>query len=110
MESVVPPVTIVSIRATEVYLAEQDPKIGNRLVIQALVKFDTTQVSGTSSQHFCRSCSTLLYGQVLHVRDRQGKPVESELSKPHRVVQYIVMEKVGWYDCPWKFKEQIFRA
>jgi len=40
----VSPVTIVSIRAAEIYLAEQDPKVGNRLVIQALVKFDTTQV------------------------------------------------------------------
>lgn len=85
----VSPVTIVSIRAAEIYLAEQDPKVGNRLVIQALVKFDTTQ--------------------VLKVTDRHGNPVESELSKPHRVVQYIILEKIGWYDTPWKLKEQIYR-
>ena len=35
----VSPTTIVSIRAAKIYLAEQDPKMGNRLVIQALVKF-----------------------------------------------------------------------
>lgn len=49
---VVSPVTIVSIRAAEIYLAEQDPKVGNRLVIQALVKFDTTQVRPPF--HHCR--------------------------------------------------------
>ncbi|KAL4061710.1 hypothetical protein V8B97DRAFT_2000817 [Scleroderma yunnanense] len=86
---VVPPVTVVSIRAAEIYLAEQDPKVGHRLVIQALVKFDTTQ--------------------VLKVTDRHGNPIKSELSKPHRVVQYIILEKIGWYDSPWKLKEQIYR-
>ncbi|KAI6043954.1 hypothetical protein EDC04DRAFT_496627 [Pisolithus marmoratus] len=85
-----PPVTIVSIRAAEIYLAEQDPKVGHRLVIQALAKFDTTQ--------------------VLKITDRHGKPVESELSKPHRVVQYVVLEKIGWYDSPWKLREQIYRT
>ncbi|KAG6336985.1 hypothetical protein ID866_2086 [Astraeus odoratus] len=75
MTAVVPPVTVVSIRAAEIYLAEKDPKVGNRLVIQALVKFDTTQ--------------------VLKVTDRQGNLIDSELSKPHRVVQYIVLEKIG---------------
>ncbi|KAI6124571.1 hypothetical protein EDD16DRAFT_1703786 [Pisolithus croceorrhizus] len=86
----VPPVTIVSIRAAEIYLAEQDPKVGHRLVIQALAKFDTTQ--------------------VLKITDRHGKLVESELSKPHRVVQYVVLEKIGWYDSPWKLREQIYRT
>ncbi|KIO14142.1 hypothetical protein M404DRAFT_12046 [Pisolithus tinctorius Marx 270] len=85
-----PPVTIVSIRAAEIYLAEHDPKVGHRLVIQALAKFDTTQ--------------------VLKITDRHGKPVESELSKPHRVVQYVVLEKIGWYDSPWKLREQIYRT
>ena len=46
------PATIVSIRAAEIYFAEQDPKMGNRLVIQALVKYDTTQVRAHSHHHY----------------------------------------------------------
>ena len=52
----VSPATIVSIRAAEIYFAEQDPKMGNRLVMQALVKFDTAQV-GVRSYHSCSSSS-----------------------------------------------------
>jgi hypothetical protein len=40
-----PGATIVSIRSGEVYIAKEPPKRGNRLVIHALVKFETTQVS-----------------------------------------------------------------
>lgn len=39
------PVDIVSIRAGEVYTENADPINGHRLLIQALVKFDTTHVS-----------------------------------------------------------------
>lgn len=39
-----PGVTVVSIRSGEVYIAKEPPKRGNRLVIHALVKFETTQV------------------------------------------------------------------
>ena len=52
----VSPATIVSIRAAETYFAEQDPKMGNHLVMQALVKFDTTQVRARS-YHSCSSSS-----------------------------------------------------
>lgn len=41
------PVDIVSIRAGEVYTENTDPVNGHRLLIQALVKFDTTQASGS---------------------------------------------------------------
>jgi mitochondrial protein MBA1 len=36
---------VISIRAVEVNLTRQPLKYGNRLVVQALVKFDTLQVS-----------------------------------------------------------------
>lgn len=39
------PVDIISIRAGEVYTENGEPINGHRLLIQALVKFDTTQVS-----------------------------------------------------------------
>lgn len=51
------PCKVVSLRAIPGYLASQPPKIGNRLLIQALVKFDTLQVRIT---HLCvqlYSCS-----------------------------------------------------
>lgn len=41
----VKPTQIVSLRATEGYLSPEDPKFGNRLMVHALVKFDTEQVS-----------------------------------------------------------------
>lgn len=35
---------VVSLRAIEANLSMEDPKFGNRLLVQALVKFDTNQV------------------------------------------------------------------
>ena len=35
---------VVSLRAIEANLSMDDPKFGNRLLVQALVKFDTNQV------------------------------------------------------------------
>ncbi|KAF9225942.1 hypothetical protein BS17DRAFT_807439 [Gyrodon lividus] len=83
------PVDVVSIRAAEVYLAKEEPLQGNRLVIQALVKFDTTHKIG--------------------IVDKRGQPVDSELTSPRRVVQYLLLEKVGWYDTPWKVKDQMYK-
>ena len=40
-----PPLSrVLSLRATDGYFARTDPRIGNRLVVHALVKFDTKQV------------------------------------------------------------------
>ncbi len=38
------PCKVVSIRAIQAHLGKEDPKFGNRLLVQALVKFDTLQV------------------------------------------------------------------
>ncbi|KAF8838533.1 hypothetical protein BDN67DRAFT_971384 [Paxillus ammoniavirescens] len=84
------PVDVVSIRAAEVYLAKEEPLQGNRLVIQALVKFDTTHKIG--------------------IVDKRGQPVNSELTSPRRVVQYLLLEKVGWYDTPWRVKDQLYKV
>jgi hypothetical protein len=84
------PVDVVSIRAAEVYLAKEEPVLGNRLVIQALVKFDITHKIG--------------------IFDKGGQPVNSELTTPRRVVQYLLLEKQGWYDTPWKIKDQMYKV
>lgn len=41
------PCTVVSIRAPDMHFGQVAPKIGSRLLIQALVKFDTLQVGPT---------------------------------------------------------------
>ncbi|KAG2139533.1 hypothetical protein BD769DRAFT_1432466 [Suillus cothurnatus] len=84
-----PGATIVSIRSGEVYIAKEPPKRGNRLVIHALVKFETTQ--------------------EFEVFTKQGQPLEAKSAKPHNVVEYLVLEKVGWYDNTWQVRDQIYK-
>ncbi|KAF8438973.1 hypothetical protein L210DRAFT_850526 [Boletus edulis BED1] len=84
------PVDIVSIRAGEVYTENAEPVNGHRLLIQALVKFDTTQ--------------------RINIVDKRGQAVNSDLARPRKVVQYLLLEKVGWYDTPWKIKDQLHKA
>ncbi|KAG2363508.1 hypothetical protein BDR07DRAFT_1282166 [Suillus spraguei] len=84
-----PGVTVVSIRSGEIYVAKDPPKRGNRLVIHALVKFETTQ--------------------AICVFTKQGQPVETQSAKPHPVVEYLVLEKVGWYDNTWQVRDQIYK-
>ncbi|KAI9459785.1 hypothetical protein HD554DRAFT_2176841 [Boletus coccyginus] len=84
------PVDIVSIRAGEVYTENADPINGHRLLIQALVKFDTTH--------------------KIDITDKRGQAVNSNLAGPRKVVQYLLLEKVGWYDTPWKIKDQFHKA
>ncbi|KAF8137211.1 hypothetical protein EV363DRAFT_1293542 [Boletus edulis] len=66
------------------------PVNGHRLLIQALVKFDTTQ--------------------RINIVDKRGQAVNSNLARPRKVVQYLLLEKVGWYDTPWKIKDQLHKA
>ncbi|OJA11838.1 hypothetical protein AZE42_04063 [Rhizopogon vesiculosus] len=85
-----PGATVVSIRSGEVYIAKEPPKRGNRLVIHALVKFETKQ--------------------ELNVFTKQGQIVDSGTVEPDRVVEeYLVFEKIGWYDNTWQVREQIYK-
>ncbi|KAG1760751.1 hypothetical protein EDD22DRAFT_899599 [Suillus occidentalis] len=84
-----PGATIVSIRSGEVYIAKEPPKRGNRLVIHALVKIETMQ--------------------EFKVFTKQGQPVEAKSTEPHSVVEYLVFEKVGWYDNTWQVRDQIYK-
>ncbi|KAF7789673.1 hypothetical protein EIP86_000619 [Pleurotus ostreatoroseus] len=80
------PCKVVSLRAIPGYLASQPPKIGNRLLIQALVKFDTLQ--------------------TLQVYNKKGDLIHDE--KPRRVVQYLVLQKRMWYNSPWIIRNELF--
>ncbi|KAG8216675.1 hypothetical protein J3R82DRAFT_6876 [Butyriboletus roseoflavus] len=84
------PVDIVSIRAGEVYTENAEPINGHRLLIQALVKFDTTQ--------------------RIDITDKRGESIKSDLAGSRKVVQYLLLEKMGWYDTPWKIKDQYHKA
>lgn len=83
-----PGVTIVSIRSGEVYVAREPPKRGHRLVIHALVKFETTQ--------------------EFKMFTKQGQLIDAGSAEPRRVVEYLVLEKVGWYDNTWQVRDQIY--
>lgn len=50
IHSEVEPAKVVSIRAIDGHLGRGTPKLGNRLVVQALIRFDTLQVGLISSR------------------------------------------------------------
>ncbi|GLB42111.1 hypothetical protein LshimejAT787_1101260 [Lyophyllum shimeji] len=96
------PTRVLSIRATEGYLATEDPKFGNRMMVHALVRIDSEQ--------------------SLEIYDRQGNPVHarpanaaelnfgSHPAERRRVTEYLVFEKRMWYDGPWVIREQLWEA
>lgn len=98
----VSPTKVLSIRGTEGHLGQDDPKFGNRMLLHALVKFDTEQ--------------------SLEIYDKRGKalhkPADSEPNfgpgtfpaERRRVTEYLVIEKRMWYDGPWVFREQVYEG
>ncbi|KAJ3566484.1 hypothetical protein NP233_g6973 [Leucocoprinus birnbaumii] len=97
------PTQIVSLRCIEAYLATEDPKIGNRLMVHALVKFDTEQ----SLEIYDRK------GYALHQPAQGSTPRDVAVGGPipavrRNVVQYFVFEKRMWYDSPWVIREQLW--
>ncbi|KAG5646721.1 hypothetical protein DXG03_002403 [Asterophora parasitica] len=98
----VTPARVLSIRATEGYLATEEPKFGNRMMVHALIRFDTEQ--------------------SLEIYDRQGNPVHKRPenaealnfgkypAERRRVTEYLVFEKRMWYDGPWVIREQLWET
>lgn len=82
--------------------------MGNRLVVQALVRFDSMQVCcGPSSTSFRVNPTAVV--QSLEVYSKKGALISPrESSAPRRVTEYLVLEKRMWYDAPWKIKQQMF--
>jgi len=89
LHSEVTPARIVSIRAIEGHLGRGAPRMGNRFVVQALVRFDTMQSLEIYSKR----------GDLISPRDS---------STPRQVTEYLVLEKRMWYDAPWKIRQQMF--
>ncbi|KAF8636909.1 hypothetical protein AX17_003160 [Amanita inopinata Kibby_2008] len=96
------PTKVLSIRSTEGHLGNEDPKFGNRMMVHALIKFDTEQ--------------------SLEVYDRRGKALHKQAeggtsfvqgtvpAERKRVTEYLVLEKRMWYDGPWVFREQMYET
>ncbi|TFK38102.1 hypothetical protein BDQ12DRAFT_121149 [Crucibulum laeve] len=98
--SEVTPTRIVSIRTTEGYLGKEEPKVGNRLLVHALVKFDTMQ----SLEMYNKN------GRPMHV-PREGAKKDHNghiAAEPKRVTEYMVVEKRMWYDGSWVIREQMW--
>ena len=94
---------VISIRAYETNLSLKPLKYGNRLLVQACVKFDTTQVSrGDTAQSHNLRCIT----QSVDVFTKKGERVVE--GKPKRVVEFLVFQKRMWYDTPWTIRDQLF--
>ncbi|KIP07304.1 hypothetical protein PHLGIDRAFT_89777 [Phlebiopsis gigantea 11061_1 CR5-6] len=83
------PAKVVSIRAEEVNLSSSPVTYGNRLLIQACVKFETTQ--------------------SLEVYTKRGERVAGD-GTPKPVVEYLVFQKRMWYDTPWVIRDQLFEG
>ncbi|TCD67407.1 hypothetical protein EIP91_012379 [Steccherinum ochraceum] len=79
---------VVSIRAFEQNMSREPPKYGNRLTVQALVRFDTLQKLDVYSKH--------------------GRPLLSP--EPKRVVEYLIFQKRMWYDVPWVVRDQLYEG
>ncbi|EMD35355.1 hypothetical protein CERSUDRAFT_74970 [Gelatoporia subvermispora B] len=76
---------ILSLRAQQAHFGTQEPKRGSRLIVQALVRFDTVQ--------------------SLHVYSKRGQLLHA--AQPKRVVEHLVLQKRMWYDAPWVVRERI---
>ncbi|KAG6817117.1 hypothetical protein H0H87_012638 [Tephrocybe sp. NHM501043] len=95
----VTPARVLSIRATQGYLATDDPKFGNRMMVHALVRLDTEQSLEIYTDR----------GVPLHIKDHDGKPVQKRVPAPStRVTEYFILEKRMWYDGPWLLREQLW--
>lgn len=98
------PCKVVSVRAAEVNLSRLPVKHGSRLAIQALVKFDTMQVSTLSVY-------TLIGADVgcqsLEVFTKKGDRVAGD-GTPRRVVEYLIFQKRMWFETPWTIRGQLY--
>ncbi|EKM77316.1 hypothetical protein AGABI1DRAFT_77305 [Agaricus bisporus var. burnettii JB137-S8] len=98
----VKPAQILSLRVIEGYLSPEEPKFGSRLMVHALVKFDTEQ----SLEIYDQQCNPLHKPAKGAFKTWDGM-LEAEKK---RVIQYLVMEKRMWYDGPWLIREQVWKV
>ena len=94
------PARVLSIRATEGYLAAEEPKFGNRMMVHALVKIDTEQSLEIYDKR----------GQPIHAIDAASRTSGTAPAEKRRVTEYLIFEKRMWYDGPWVIREQLWEA
>ncbi|KAI0763441.1 hypothetical protein BD413DRAFT_582389 [Trametes elegans] len=83
------PCKVVSIRAIEAYYGSKAPRMGSRLAVQAVVRFDTLQSIETYSK-------------------KTGARVGETEPKP--VVEYLVFQKRMWYTSPWVIRDRLYEG
>ncbi|KAI0828659.1 hypothetical protein BC628DRAFT_1316411 [Trametes gibbosa] len=87
------PCKVVSIRALEAYYGVQAPRIGSRLAVQAVVRFDTLQAYEKSVETYSKKTGV-----------RLGE------TEPKAVVEYLVFQKRMWFDSPWVIRNRLYEG
>ncbi|KAI0052148.1 hypothetical protein FA95DRAFT_1602106 [Auriscalpium vulgare] len=92
LHDVIKPPRIESVRATNGHWGRAEPVTGNRLFVNVLVRFESTQ--------------------TLHVFDaKTGALVNGVgVTAPRRVLEYLVFEKRLWYENPWVIRERMYES
>ncbi|KIM47005.1 hypothetical protein M413DRAFT_267576 [Hebeloma cylindrosporum] len=102
------PTQVLSMRAMEGYLADAEPRYGNRLLVHALVKFDTEQ---SLEMYDARGNPLHTPAELPYMVD-SDKPLESWRvpAGRKRVTEYLILEKRMWIPGNWQFREQLWPA
>ena len=101
------PCKVVSLRAAEGFYGSKGPRIGSRLAVQAVVRFDTLQVClapGLVSD----STYNLTRQSVEMYSKRTGARIGA--TEPKTVTEYLVFQKRMWFDSPWVIRDRLFEG
>ncbi|KAF4618909.1 hypothetical protein D9613_010113 [Agrocybe pediades] len=109
LHRVVNPVQVLSLRVTEGYLAPDAPRYGNRLMIHALVKFDTEQSLEIYNE---KGVALHTPSEEAHNTPAFAQPVESWRvpASKKRVTEYLILERRMWIPGDWQIREQVWPA
>ncbi|EJC99302.1 uncharacterized protein FOMMEDRAFT_160907 [Fomitiporia mediterranea MF3/22] len=92
------PVQILSLRAFPMYTAAEEPRYGNRNVVQALVRFESMQ---SLTLRDSRDRVLLPNGVVAP---------EGYEPEPRRVLEYLICENKMFYKDGWYVRDQMFEG
>ena len=109
LHSEINPAKVVSIRAEPVNQTTSPITFGNRLLVQACVKFETMQVRLVFFMCCYERFTDVSELQSLEVYTKRGEHVAGD-GKPKPVVEYLVFQKRMWYDTPWVVREQLYEG
>ncbi|KII87633.1 hypothetical protein PLICRDRAFT_176426 [Plicaturopsis crispa FD-325 SS-3] len=89
--------SILSLRAADAIITRQEPQIGNRLLVHALVRIDSVMALRAYTNH-----GVLLDDSGKRAEDQNPSWVYKD------VKEYFIFEKRMWYDGPWVIREQVY--